>query len=214
MPLAPAAPFAAAAEIERDDALFGALEEDRGGEVLRMWELDRPAVVIGRSGDPDRDVHPSACASDGVSIIRRSTGGGAVVLGPGCLSYTLVLSMERRPLLRDVAASYQWILSSVAKALEVDGLEVVGHADLAIGDRKVGGSAQRRGRRALLHHGTLLYRFDPSLMERYLKHPVRTPAYRGHRPHSAFVANLALDGPDIGARLRRWRQKLALAVGE
>jgi len=67
--------------------------------------------------------------------------------------------------------------------------------------RKVSGSAQRRGRRALLHHGTLLYDFDPALAVRYLKEPSRQPAYRARRSHGEFLGNLPLTGEEVRARL-------------
>ena len=62
--------------------------------------------------------------------------------------------------------------------------------------RKVSGNAQRRGRRALLHHGTLLYDFDPGLAARYLKEPIRRPAYRSGRCHADFIGNLPLSAED------------------
>ena len=72
--------------------------------------------------------------------------------------------------------------------------------------RKVSGNAQRRGRRALIHHGTLLYDFDPGLAARYLKEPARQPAYRAARRHAEFIGNLPLSAETIRARLETaWR---------
>ena len=85
-----------------------------------------------------------------------------------CLSF-------RYPALEDVAASFSTILERLAAALNVTDLTVAGGTDLALNGRKVSGNAQRRGRRALLHHGTLLYAFDASLAARYLRDP-RSPA--------------------------------------
>ena len=162
------------------------------GETLRFWESSCLAVVLGRSSVVSADLHHQACAADRVAIVRRTSGGGAVLVGPGCLNYSLVLSLEARPLLRDVAQSYQLIFSRIITALGLRGLAARGVSDLALDERKVSGSAQRRGRRALLHHGTLLYDFDAALIERYLTEPRRQPAYRGGRRHAAFVANLPL----------------------
>jgi lipoate-protein ligase A len=177
--------------------LYRALESDAGEEAVRVWESPAYAVVLGRSGVVSRDVNADACAADGVAIVRRDSGGGAVVLGPGCLSYSLVLSLDRRPELRDVRASYRQILGWLVRALNVPGLEVRGETDLAIAGRKVSGNAQRRGARALLHHGTLLYRFDASVAERYLKEPARRPEYRGARRHADFLGGLPLTGEEI-----------------
>ena len=179
--------------VAADTAIFEALERAEGDETLAVWESRRPAVVVGRFGRIDREVDEPACGADQVPVVRRTSGGGAVLIGPGCLTYALVLSLEARPALRDVARSYDLILGWVAGALGVPGLRRAGASDLVLGDRKIGGSAQRRGRRALLHHGTVLYAFDAAAMERYLKPPLRQPAYRANRPHAAFVMNVPLE---------------------
>lgn len=176
-----------------DAHLFGSLEEGRGEEALVFWEARRPAVVIGRFGNIEREIDESACRADEVPVVRRISGGGAVVVGPGCLSYSLVLSLDAWPELRDVARSYDLILGWVAEALGVPGVRRAGASDLVLDDRKIGGSAQRRGRRALLHHGTVLYAFDAAAMDRYLTLPPRQPAYRANRPHAAFVTNAPVE---------------------
>jgi lipoate-protein ligase A len=193
--------------VAHDAALFERLEGTGTGETLRFWESPYPAVIVGHSTVIERDVHEDACASDGVPIVRRMSGGGTVVVGPGCLSYALALSLDRRPELRDVTSSYRIILEPIVRGLDVRGLRVRGAGDLALNGRKVSGSAQRRGRRALLHHGTLLYDFDLGLIARYLKEPARQPAYRAGRPHLTFVANAPLAIEQIKARIAwAWRE--------
>jgi lipoate-protein ligase A len=175
-----------------DAALFRALEANgprSTAETLRFWESRQPAVIVGHFGAISRQVHEAACLADHVPIIRRLSGGGAVFVARGCLNYSLVLSLDDRPELRDTRESYRIILDRISGALAVPGLAVRGVGDLAFYDRKVSGSAQRRGRRALLHHGTLLYAFDIQGIERYLREPERQPAYRAGRRHAAFVTN-------------------------
>jgi lipoate-protein ligase A len=189
--------------IALDTLLLLALEENRTGETLRFWESGRAAVIVGSLGAVGRQVREEACLADDVPVIRRPSGGGAVVVARGCLNYSLVLSLEARPDLRDVRHSFGVILGRIVEALEIPGLVVCGDGDLAIDQRKVSGSAQRRGRRALLHHGTFLYAFDVRSIERYLKEPERQPAYRGGRRHASFVTNAPL-GPDaIKSAVRR-----------
>ena len=124
-----------------------------GGEVLRLWEWPRPAVVLGVTGRIGDDVDTAACDRDSVPLARRSSGGGTVLLGRGCLLYTLVLRYDRAAELRDIRQSYQWILARVIDALP--GVTVAGPSDLAIDGRKVGGSAQQRKRDHLLHHAAI-----------------------------------------------------------
>lgn len=180
-----------------DAALFHAIEKEGGPETLRFWECRQPAVIVGALAAIDRQVHKAACLADGVPILRRISGGGAVVVARGCLNYSLILSLEARPELSSIKQSYCLILGQIVKTLNLPGLAIRGTSDLVVGDRKVSGSAQRRGRRALLHHGTLLYDFDVHWMERYLKDPERQPPYRAHRSHAAFVTNVPLRPPAI-----------------
>ena len=195
--------------LELDDAHLAALDQGSGRESLRFWESPEPVVVLGRSGSVEKEVVPGV----DVPVVRRSSGGGAVVLAPGCLNFSLVLSIERHPELVDVAAGYCLILKRIAAALALDGLEPRGASDLAWRDRKVSGNSQRRTRHAILHHGTLLYEFDPAWMDRYLQLPPRQPAWRRGRSHRDFVANLPLAAPEIIARIEAaWMDSGTLAL--
>jgi len=174
-----------------DEALLLAAEAGAGGEVLRFWEWDRYAVVLGAGGAIGIDVDEAACRADGLSIHRRASGGGTVLLGRGCLLFSLVLAYDRAAELRDVTASYRWILDRVRDAVRpVADLEAVGISDLAWAGRKVSGNAQQRKARFVLPHGTLLHTFDRSAVGRYLRPPEREPHYRAGRAHEEFLTNL------------------------
>jgi lipoate-protein ligase A len=184
-----------------DEALLLRAEEDKGGETLRLWTWPKFAVVLGAGGAIADDVHEAACEKDGVQIARRSSGGGTVLLGPGCLCYSLVLDMNRAPDLTQINPSYRWILARIARSLAESqpGIGFMGVSDLAIGARKFSGNSQQRKRRFLLHHGTLLHGFDLESVGRYLKLPPRRPEYRADRSHRDFLMNL----PDRPAEIRR-----------
>jgi lipoate---protein ligase len=190
----------AEAELARDWALFEAVEAGRADVLFRCWESPSPVVVVGRHGSL-ADVHYPLCREDHVPVVRRFSGGGAVVLGPGCLNYAVAVSFVSRPEFLDVRTAFAVILEAIVEALGVPGLHVAGSADLALDGRKVSGNAQRRGRRTVIHHGTLLYDFDSALASRYLREPGRQPAYRDSRSHADFIGRLPLDGDTLRARL-------------
>jgi lipoate-protein ligase A len=194
------------AQLARDWALFRSVENGTFENLYRCWHASRPVVVVGRNSHIDDDVIEDACRADGVPVLRRFSGGGAVVLAPGCLNYAMVLSYVSRPELTGAAGSFEFILRHVVAALRIPGLSLAAGTDLALGDRKVSGNAQRRGRRALIHHGTLLHGFDRRLASRYLKEPACQPAYRKRRHHAEFIGNLPLSPETIRARLETaWR---------
>ncbi len=188
-------------QLARDWALFQSVEAGTCDSLSRCWQASRPVVVVGRNSRLSEDVVHETCRADDVRVVRRFSGGGAVVLAPGCLNYAIALSWVSWPELINVADSFQIVLGRIVAALDVPGLSIAGHTDLALAGRKVSGNAQRRGQRALTHHGTLLCDFDAGLATRYLKEPARQPAYRMVRCHEEFLGNLPLGAETIRARL-------------
>ena len=175
-----------------DEALLDELEEDGGDPVLRLWESDCHFVVLGRGSRLDDDVHVDACMQDGVQVLRRASGGGTVLQGPGCLSYALVLPFALHPDLRNIRGTNHFVLQRIAAALHRWEPAIVfqGVSDLAIGGMKISGNAQRRCRKSLLFHGTILYAMQSDLVARYLKEPPRQPEYREKRRHTAFLRTI------------------------
>ena len=185
-----------------DEALLLRAEAGQGGETLRLWEWASPVVVLGSACRLAEDVDEPACAAAGVPIVRRSSGGGTVLWGRGCLLYSLVLRFDRDPALAEIRPSYRHILGRVAEALGVPGVEHAGISDLAVGGRKFSGNAQQRKRNHLLHHWTILLDFDLAQVGRYLRPPPRQPEYRAGRAHEEFLCNLDLPAEDVRRRLR------------
>ena len=175
------------------------LAEGKG--ALRFWEATQECVVLGQSGQRERDANLAACETASVPVLRRRSGGGAVLLGPGCLNYAIVLPLAWNAAWRDVRYSLHWTMDRIRQALNIADLRNEGSCDLALHDRKVAGSAQRRTQSAILHHGTILYRFDASRAERFLRHPHREPEYRAGRSHSDFLGNIPLNADQIRERI-------------
>jgi lipoate-protein ligase A len=169
------------------------------GGVLRFWESATPFVVLGLANRVAEEVNQEACGAAGVPILRRCSGGGTVLQGPGCLSYALVLPVPEGGPLCTITGSNQFIMQRQAAALAAvlgEPVTVEGHTDLAVRGRKVSGNAQRRRRDWLLFHGTFLLGLDPALMTLCLRPPPRQPAYRQGRGHQEFVTGLPVS---IGA---------------
>jgi lipoate-protein ligase A len=187
-----------------DEALLLDAESGRGGEVLRVWEWPAYAVVLGAGGKVADDVDEAACAADGVPLARRSSGGGTVLLGPGCLLYALVLRYDRALELREIGPAHRWVLGRITEALTplAPDITLAGYSDLTAVGRKFSGNAQQRKRDHLLYHGTLLYDFDVALLSRYLREPPKQPEYRAQRPHDDFVRNLPAGAAELRERLR------------
>ncbi|MGC1274378.1 MAG: lipoate--protein ligase family protein, partial [Planctomycetaceae bacterium] len=182
-----------------DEALLRTIEKTDGEPVLRLWEPADYVVVVGRANTIERNVNVEACRRDGVPIVRRCSGGGTVLLGPGSLVFSLVLRLESNGHLANVGRATQIILDRILNTLrrQIGDLERQGTSDLTTGDVKVSGNSQRWLRTTLLHHGTLLYGFDVARIDRYLTAPEREPDYRRGRSHGEFVTNLPLGRIDL-----------------
>ena len=159
--------------------------------VVRVEEAREVAVVLSRSRDPEREVYLSRCREDGVPVVVRPSGGGAVVLGPGVVAASLVAPAD--PRVRFPEPYFRRYCGVVAEALALCGvaaLAIRGISDLALGDRKVAGSSLRLWQGWVLFQVSVLVDVDVSLIERYLRPPSREPAYRHGRPHRDFVVTL------------------------
>lgn len=185
--------------------------EGGGPEVLCFWESPRPFVVLGYGQVANREADLEACNAAGVPVLRRESGGGAVLQGPGSLNYALFLRQDSDPALGTVSGTNQWILERNQRALQsLLPLALIpsirGHTDLALTGidgvaRKVSGNAQRRRRTALLFHGTLIYslaELQRSASLELLRSPSSEPEYRGSRGHLDFLTSI----PVAAAALR------------
>ncbi|MCM8811530.1 MAG: lipoate--protein ligase family protein [Candidatus Omnitrophica bacterium] len=188
-----------------DEYLLDSAEAGRTGEILRFWEPSGTFVVLGYSRRLASDVHVDACRRDNVPILRRFSGGGTVLQGPGCLNFTLVLKTEEPSPFQNITQTNRIVMERHRWALQrliADPVRVQGITDLTLGPLKFSGNAQRRGRRHTLFHGSFLHRFDIAAVERYLCLPDKQPAYRRNRPHATFLTNLPLSARQIKQALR------------
>ncbi len=193
-----------------DEALLDAAEAGGAGEVLRFWEPQEHFVVVGYANKVDVEVNRAACEKMKVPILRRCTGGGTVLQGPGCLNYTLILKIENESQLATVPQTNCFIMKRQAAALRQleKNVSIEGHTDLALGELKFSGNAQRRKRDFLIFHGTFLLDFDLDLIEKLLLKPSKEPDYRNGRSHREFLTNLNLSSEKIKGALREvWKVK-------
>jgi lipoyl(octanoyl) transferase len=163
----------AAAQMAADLALLDSVAAG-ALPVLRFYRWDPPALSLGRF-QPDADVDHAACARLGVEVVRRPTGGRALLHG-GDLTYAVAMARpggERG----GVDAIYDRLAAGLIAGLARIGVRaaVARHdgpagavcfatqqgADLRVGDRKLCGSAQVHRAGAVLQHGSILLRRLP-----------------------------------------------------
>ena len=200
-----------------DEALLDWCESGDGVETLRFWEASEPFVVVGYANKIAVEVDAAACEARNISIFRRCSGGGTVVQGPGCLNYGLVLPITSDGPLHSIPVANQFIMRQNRAAIEsavsnpASAVAIRGHTDLVFGGRKFSGNSQRRRRKFLLFHGTLLLNFDLALVSHLLRMPSKQPGYRENRSHAEFLTNLNLPAEKVKTALQRvWAANLPL----
>jgi lipoate-protein ligase A len=187
-----------------DEALLDLCEGGLADETLRIWEPLQYFVVVGYANKVAHEVHDAFCDFSGIPILRRCTGGGAVLQGPGVLNYSLILRAEGS--LHNIPSTNNFILkrhqAALAAILKAP-VEIQGQTDLAIGGLKFSGNSQRRKKHCLLFHGSILLHLDIELVEKALPFPSRQPNYRLGRSHSDFLMNLKVPSELIKNTFRR-----------
>ena len=149
--------------------------------TMRFWQWSAPCVVIGRFQSLRDEVHEDVAREEGLQVVRRSTGGGAMFIEPGnTITYSLYAPADFAAGI-DIAHSYRLCDAWLIQALRGLGLDVrfSGLNDIASQYGKIGGAAQRRfpaprgsadtgGGGAILNHVTLAYDIDAEKMGRVL----------------------------------------------
>ncbi len=156
-----------------DAALNMAIDEvliENGEEtpVLRIYGWRPAAVSIGYFQSMKEEVDLDKCNQMGVDVVRRLTGGGAVLH-----EFELTYSFVTKEYPRNILESYAWVCEAVVMSLQRMGFDArfVALNDIVIAGKKVSGNAQTRRNEMLLQHGTLLLRLDVDKMFSVLKVP-------------------------------------------
>lgn len=132
------------------------------GETIMMLWQNPPCVVCGKNQNIFEEICLPEVWTAGIPVVRRNTGGGTVYHDMGNLNYTILASREQ------VADGYPHFLLPMVNALSAIGVpcEPGGICDLLAEGKKVSGSAQAVIGGTVLHHGTLLFDADLTVLHR------------------------------------------------
>ena len=144
-----------------EEFVFQTFRED---DVFLLWQ-NSPAVIVGSFQNICREVHVETLRRLGIPIVRRMSGGGTVYHDLGNVNYTYITRQEG-------LVDYDRCRQPVIDALNDIGVPARKNrtCDIAIGDRKISGSAQRAAGGRILHHGTLLFQSDLAELDKITTH--------------------------------------------
>ena len=160
-----------------------------------LWQPDKTYIVLGRSNRIAREsVYLEKAAADGIEVIKRPSGGQAVVLTKNMLVLSVKLPVN------NILKTHQYfgiINNTIIESLKKAGIRNIGNrgiSDIAIGQKKILGSSVYRKDKTVFYHAVLNISEPVTTISRYLKHPQREPDYRQGRNHLAFVTSLTKEG--------------------
>ncbi|HET8984847.1 MAG TPA: lipoate--protein ligase family protein, partial [Trueperaceae bacterium] len=154
-----------------DEVLTQAVGEGKRPPTLRIWEWSSNAVILGRFQSVRNEVDPDGAAKNGMTIARRITGGGAMLIEPqNAITYSLYAPeslVKGMSFIDSYAFLDQWVLAAL------NSLGINAHYqpinDITSDKGKIGGAAQTRRTGAVLHHVTMAYDMNPSVLLEVLR---------------------------------------------
>lgn len=172
-----------------DEAIFDAVRERRSPPTLRLYGWEAPTLSLGYAQDGARDLDLAACAAAGIAVVRRATGGRAV-LHDREVTYSVAVPAGTPVFGTNLDAAYRAVAAGLLAGLRLLGVDAAlapaarrgageprhpgcfGSAsrhEILAGGRKLVGSAQRRSGGAFLQHGSILLEGHAERLARLLR---------------------------------------------
>ncbi len=161
-----------------DEAIMAAHLNGRCPPTLRLYGWERPSLSFGYFQDIARGgIDLDFCQEAGIQLVRRPTGGRAVLHGHDVTFSIVILETELPDDHRSVLGSHTWLMGGIVEGLRALGIDArlggaegspsaksadcFAHAaacDIVVGARKVAGSAQVRRHGVILEQGSIPFR--------------------------------------------------------
>lgn len=199
-------------------------------DIIMLWRNDR-SVIIGKNQNAFAEIDLEFANANGIKVVRRLTGGGAVFHDPGNVNFTFISPAGGRLAegMREGGLDFAHFTRPIIAALADMGIaaELSGRNDLVVrtadGERKISGNAQCVIDGTTMHHGTLLYSADLSHMQGALTadpEKLKTKGIASVRSRIANICDLLLnesapgDAADFMDRLTRRLERDFSVVAE
>ncbi|HHY82765.1 MAG TPA: lipoate--protein ligase [Clostridiales bacterium] len=160
---------------------------DPSEEYVILWQ-NEPSVIIGRNQNTIEEINAKFIKENNIHVVRRMSGGGAVYHDLGNLNFTFIVNSDQ-----DVASNFRKFTEPVVSALDKLGVkaEFSGRNDITIDGRKFSGNAQHYSKNRLLHHGTILFDSDLTVVQEALNVKIDKLQSKGVKSVRSRVTNVA-----------------------
>ena len=175
--------------------VFDCLPRDR--MYFMLWQNDN-AIIVGKYQNTIAEINEEAVRERGIRVVRRLSGGGAVYHDMGNLNFTFITDVGESN-----ALDLKLFCEPVVRTLATLGVkaEVNGRNDITIDGKKFSGNSQyiRQGR--VMHHGTIMFDSDLSVVSEALRVDPTKIQTKGIRSVRSRVTNAAGKGHAAGIPL-------------
>lgn len=177
--------------IQTDPHLNLALEEyllrhTNTDQPLLLFYINQPAVIIGRNQNTLEEIDPDFIKANGIHVVRRLSGGGAVFHDLGNLNFSFITPSRQD--LHNFAKFTEPVVA-VLRQLGV-AAELRGKSDIFAEGRKISGNAQYVTQQRMFSHGTLLFDTDIATMLKSLNPRQAVIESRAVQSVRNFVVNI------------------------
>ncbi|NCB63588.1 MAG: lipoate--protein ligase [Clostridia bacterium] len=187
--------------------VFDCLPRDR--EYFMLWRNDN-AIIVGKHQNTAAEVNAAYVREHGIRVVRRLSGGGAVYHDLANLNFTFIMDTNE-----GASLDLKLFCAPVAKALNRMGVpaEVNGRNDITVDGMKFSGNAQYVKEGRVMHHGTILFDSDLSVVSQALVVSAEKLESKGVQSVRSRVTNLRPFFPE-GVTLADFKQQLLSAMFE
>lgn len=158
------------------------------GKDYLLFYINEPSIIIGRNQNTLEEVNQEYIEKQGIHVVRRISGGGAVYHDFGNLNFSFMTDYHRKKL-----NNFKEFTKPIVKVLNDMGVpaELKGRNDIVVNDKKISGNAQFSSVKRMFNHGTLLLDSDLNEVTKALTVKMTKIKSKGHKSARSRVANIA-----------------------
>jgi lipoyl(octanoyl) transferase len=186
-------PMSGLENMQKDEEFFAKAEKGELEPTLRIYQWQPQCITLGYSQVPEKFLNISECQKQGWDIVKRITGGGIVFHNEAEITYSLFIDKKHPKLPKGIISSCNYIseiLVDVLKELGIENAQLAEQAklgnnrgssvcfarptkyEIVVGEKKIIGSAQKRGKKILMQHGSISIQKNDVDVEKCLKEPL------------------------------------------
>lgn len=119
-----------------------------------LFYINGPSIIVGKNQNTSEEVNLKYVEENGIDVVRRLSGGGAVYHDEGNLNFSFITKDDGNSF-----NNYKKFTQPIVDALRNLGVEaeLTGRNDIQVGERKISGNAQFTTRGRMFSHGTLMF---------------------------------------------------------